>query len=260
MKNLKVTLVAEIMKLRRSGILVITVCLFVFIPLMMGLLMLLAQHPEISAKLGLMAAKASFFSENSWKGYFEILNQTIAAIGVIGFGFVTSWVFGREYIEHTITDILALPVTRSSIVISKFVTVIIWCSLLILILYVSGVIIGLLINIPGWSVKLFYQSLYIYFVTSYLTVILCTPVAFITSVSRGLIAPLGFVILSLIMANFIAVIGLGPYFPWAIPGIFSIGPGTESMQLYTGSYIILGITGIIGFIGTILWWRYADQH
>jgi len=87
--------------------------------------MYVAQHPEMSAKLGLVGAKAQFFSENSWKGYLEIINQLIAVLGVIGFGFITSWVFGREYIEHTLTDILALPVSRSSIVLAKIFSCII---------------------------------------------------------------------------------------------------------------------------------------
>ncbi len=107
MSHLILALRAERMKLRRSKILMVTLGLFVFIPLMMGLMMYVAQHPEMSAKLGLIGAKAQFFSENSWKGYLEIINQLIAVLGVIGFGFVTTWVFGREYMEHTLTDILA---------------------------------------------------------------------------------------------------------------------------------------------------------
>jgi len=260
MKNLSATFVTEMMKLRRSKILLITVCLFIFIPLMMGLLMLLAQHPEIASKLGIVAAKASFFRENTWEGYFEILNQTMAAIGVIGFGFVTSWVFGREYIEHTITDMLALPVSRSSIVVSKFLIVTIWCSVLIFVLFFAGLAIGLFIGIPGWSEEVFYHFMHVFIVTSYLTVLLSTPVAFFASISRGIIAPIGFVILSLIMAQFVAIIGLGPYFPWAIPGIYTIAEGTEGMYLVFASYIILVATSIAGFIGTIVWWRYADQH
>jgi ABC-type transport system involved in multi-copper enzyme maturation permease subunit len=44
---------------------------------------------------------------------------------VIGFAFVTSWVFGREYSDRTVKDLLALPAPRSSIVLSKFIVVVI---------------------------------------------------------------------------------------------------------------------------------------
>jgi hypothetical protein len=36
--------------------------------------------------------------------------------------------------------------------------------------------------------------------------------------------------------------------------------GTEGMQLVFGSYVILVLTSVSGFIGTIAWWRFADQH
>ncbi len=260
MKNMRATFITEIMKLRRSKIVFITICLFIFIPVMMGLLMLLAQHPEVASKLGIVAAKANFFTENTWSGYFEIIHQTIAAIGMVGFGFVITWIFGREYIEHTITDILALPVTRSSIVISKFITAALWCTALIIVLYGTSLVVGFLIGIPGWSIQVFKQSLYIYIMTSYLTLFVSTPVAFFTGLSRGIIAPIGFVILSLIMANFIVVVGLGPYFPWSVPGILTVSQGTKGLQLVPASYIILAITSLIGFVGTISWWRLADHH
>jgi len=46
MKNIFVALAAECIKMRRSRIFWITIGLFIFIPVMMGLLMLVAQHPK----------------------------------------------------------------------------------------------------------------------------------------------------------------------------------------------------------------------
>jgi ABC-2 type transport system permease protein len=71
---------------------------------------------------------------------------------------------------------------------------------------------------------------------------------------------MGFIILTLIIANFTGLVGLGPYFPWAIPGIYSAPAGTEGMQLGLSSYIILVFTSLLGLAGTITWWRFADQH
>jgi len=47
-------------------------------------------------------------------------------VGLIGFAFVTGWVFGREYSDRTVKDLLALPTPRLSIVLSKFIVVAIW--------------------------------------------------------------------------------------------------------------------------------------
>jgi ABC-2 type transport system permease protein len=261
MRSLTAAFIAECMKLRRSGIVWITIALFIFIPLMLGLLMFVAKNPAVAAKLGLIGTKASLmrFGKADWLSYCILITQAMAAIGMIGFGFVTSWVFGREYTEHTVKDILALPVARHYIVISKFFVTIIWCLLLSFIFLVFTLIAGILINLSGWSHHLALASAGLFMVTCLLTLLLNTPVAFFASISRGYLLPLGFVILTLIMANFTGLVGLGPYFPWAIPGIYASATGPDSVHLIPVSYIILVITSIFGFLGTIIWWRYADQ-
>jgi len=261
MKRILATFVTECLKLRRSKILWFTILFFMFIPLMMGLLFFVQKHPEISAKLGIIGTKANMlrFGNADWPAYFGFLTQGMAAIGLIGFGFVTSWVFGREYSDRTVKDILALPVSRSLIVLSKFIVVAIWCVLLIFIYFASALIFGQLINISGWSGEIIGQSAYTFTITSLLTLLLCTPVAFFASYGRGYLLPMSFVIITLLMANFTGLLGLGPYFPWAIPGLFSVPAGTEGMQLSVVSYIILALTSLLGFVGTIAWWRYADQ-
>ncbi|HTP10406.1 MAG TPA: hypothetical protein VMP08_19265 [Anaerolineae bacterium] len=63
-------------------------------------------------------------------------------------------------------------------------------------------------------------------------------------------------ILALIMANLVTVAGLGEYFPWAIPMLYSQGKGA----LPSISYVIILLTGVIGTLGTYLWWKFADQN
>jgi len=213
MNKLIIATQAEIMKLRSSWIFIITIGLFIFIPLMMGLLMYVSQHPEMADKLGLIGAKAKLFRENTWIGFFEMINQMIAAMGIIGFGFVTSWVFGHEYIEHTLTDILALPVSRTSIVLAKFLVILLWCAVLSIVFFGSALIIGYIIDISGWSITMFCHSGRLFLLTSFYTILLSTVVGFVASFTRGIFAPIGFVIMMVIMAQFLALAGLGPIFP-----------------------------------------------
>lgn len=260
MKHIKASFNSELIKLKRSKIVRITAGIFIFIPAMVGLMMFLVQNPELSAKLGIIGTKAKLFAENDWQGYLTIINQIIATIGLIGFGFITSWVFGREYLEGTLTDIMALPVSRVSLVTAKFLIVLLWCLTLIFILFITAVIIGLFIEIPGFSIPLLNKNIKIYLDTALLTLLLSTPVAFFACYGRGIIAPLGFVIISLITAQFAALSGLGSYFPWAVPGINTVPEGTEGMQLYASSYIIVALTSVLGYIATIVWWKYTDHH
>lgn len=260
MKSLSVALWSEYMKIRHSKILWITILLFVFIPCMMGLMIYIVRHPEISEKMGLIAAKASLFGNADWPAFFAILNQSIATIGLIGFGFVTAWVYGREHSDRTMKDILALPVSRSYIVLAKCLVVIIWCILLTAILFVVGILMGKAVGISGWSQQVFLQGTYKFFMTSLLTLLLCSPVAFFAGYGRGIVASLGFVIITLIMAQFIAIAGFGAFFPWAIPGLYTAPEGAVGMQLYTSSYILLVLTFVFGYWATLRWWRHADHH
>jgi len=260
MKQIKATLASELIKLKRSKIFWITFGLFIFIPMMMGVLIYIAKNPELSSKYGLISTKAAMFGDNDWKGYFTIINQIIAAIGLIGFGFVTAWVFGREYIDKTITNILVMPASRTSIVISKFIIISIWCIILAIVLLLTALIIGTIIDIPGKSADMITDNLKIYAETAGLTILLSTPVAFLASYGRGIFAPLGFVIVTMIMAQFVSLSGIGAFFPWAIPGINTVTEGSVGMELVPASYGIVILTSLVGFTGTIIWWNKADHH
>jgi len=261
MKGMRAALWAEILKARRSTMLWATILAFLFIPMMMGVLMFVIKNPEMAQKFGMIGTKAAMlrFGKVDWSAYLGLLTQAMVAIGLLGFGFVTSWVFGREYSDRTIPDLLALPVLRFSIVLSKFIVVLSWCTLLSIIFFWFGLVIGGVLHLSGWSDEIIFLGAHRFAMTSLLTILLCTPVAFFASYGRGYLPPMGFIILTLIIAQFIGVVGLGPYFPWAIPGLYIGGGETEGIQLGVASYLILCFTSIAGFLATFAWWRFADQ-
>ncbi|MBK7811136.1 MAG: ABC transporter permease [Saprospiraceae bacterium] len=53
--------------------------------------------------------------EASWKSYIDLLTQAVGVGGVLAFGFVASWLFGREYPDGTAKDLLSLPTSRTKI-------------------------------------------------------------------------------------------------------------------------------------------------
>jgi ABC-2 type transport system permease protein len=259
MKGLAV-LSVEMLKLRRSKILLITMGIFVFIPLMMAMMMFVSKNPDIAAKLGLFGTKAKMFSENDWTGFGTLIIQSLASVGFIGYGFVTSWVFGREHIDRTFKDLLSLPVTRSAIVYAKMAIVFLWCLMLTGILYLAGIASGALLHLPGWNAGFAVHFSTMFFMTALLTLLLNPLIAFLAGYSNGIVAPLGFMIVTLIMANFAGLLGLGPYFPWSIPGLYSVSSDEPGMQLNLTSYIILAFTFVAGLLSTLNWWKNADHH
>lgn len=260
MKGLYAALWAESLKVKRSKMLWITILSFSFVAVMMGLMVLVSRYPVLAGQSAMVGAKTSMFQDN-WPFYLTLLIQMILSLGTIGFGIVSGWVFGREYIDRVVTDLLALPIHRSTIVLSKFIIIVIWSFLLSLTIFVFGILTGLAVNIPGWSVETTYHYFILFVETSLLTILLCTPVAFIASFSRGYLAPIGYVISTLILTNMV-VLGIpiiAPYFPWAIPALISgvVGPNLPHPDVF--SYIILASTSILGLIATLAWWRFADQ-
>jgi ABC-type transport system involved in multi-copper enzyme maturation permease subunit len=261
MNSILATLWVESLKIWKSRIFLATILFFMFVSLMMGLMMFIQKYPEISGKLGMIGDKASMlrFGEPNWQNYFRLLIEGMGGVGLVGIGFITSWVFGREFSDHTLKDILALPVSRVYIVISKLILIVIWFAFLSVIYLASGLIAGILIGLPGLNAEILSKKIFTYLVTSLLSILLCTPVSFFASYSRGYIFPIGFVILTLILANFSGLVGLGPYFPWAIPGLYGTPTGSESMMLNGASYLILVLTSLAGLFATISFWLYADQ-
>ena len=262
MNGLSKALWAETLKVRRSKIFVITLIVFAFIAIMMGLLMYVAQHPEIAGRSATVSAKLPALGNADWSSFFTLLIQSVLALAPIGFGMVAAWVFGREYSDRVVKDLLSLPVSRSTIVISKFVIIVVWCMVLAAILLVVGVATGLLIHMPGWSTANVTHEVVVFLNSSVLTMLLCTLVAFLASVSRGYLLGIGFAVLTLIVTNFVAIgiPNMMPYFPWGIPALYSGIAGREALP-HAGavSYFILAATSMAGFLGTLAWWRYADQ-
>ena len=253
-------LIAEILKTRHTKITWITFLAFTIGPIMGGLFMFIAQHPEAVKESSLIKNKAALLAFTAdWNSYLGLLDQVVGMGGVILFGFVASWIFGREYSDGTAKDLLALPLPRIQIIHAKFFTYLFWCLALAIFNFTVGVLIGILLNLPGYSGEILSEHLKIYLITTLLTIALGPPVAFIALVGRGYLAPLGFVIFTMIFAQIIAAIGLGTYFPWSIPALFSGAAGEYKEALNLVSYGILIFTSVGGYLISILWWKHADQ-
>lgn len=250
---------AESIKIRKSKMIWITLAIFTLAPLMGGFFMFVLKDPELARTAGLLGDKAQILGEATWPAFFSLLAQIIAVGGIIVFGFVTSWVFGREYADRTIKDLLSLPVHRSINVLAKFISIFLTCLLLSLYVIIVGILIGMLVGLPEWSPSTAMEGLYLLSATTALTLALSPPVAFFACFGKGFLAPLGFVILMVVCAQIIAAIGYGAYFPWAVPALFSgmtgIPGGLESISLF-----LVLMTAIAGFAATAGWWLFADQH
>ena len=228
-----------------------------FMPLGIAFLIFVSRNPEISQKLGLVSAKANLmaYATTDWPTYVGLFGQIIAAVGFLLFTLIVSWVFGREFSDGTLKDMLAVPVPRSSILLAKFIVAAVWSAALTMVILIVGLVTGAIIGLPGGSISAISQGGALVVITGCLAIPVAMPFALLASVGRGYLLPIGVAVLTLMMTNLVVIVGWGEYFPWAVPGLYAQGKSF----LTPASYWIALLTGPAGAIATYLWWKYADQ-
>jgi ABC-2 type transport system permease protein len=260
MGSLAASCFAEYLKIRRSKVLWLTVSALCLAPVFGALFVVVLRDPALAAGNEALRAKAALSGfEADWPSYFNLIAQAMGIGGVIVFGFVASWVFGREYSDRTIKDVFCLPVRRTTVVVAKLIACLAWCLAIAFAVICVGLVIGSLLGIPGWEPGLLGGSLRHIFATTFLAMLLCPPVAFVASAGKGYLAPLGFVIMTVVLAQIVGALGYGAYVPWAVPGLYSGLGSLAGGNLGILSYTIVAATGVAGTVATVYWWHYADQ-
>jgi ABC-2 type transport system permease protein len=258
MHNLSDMLWIELRKAIRSRMPLWTALGSLFMPLGIAFLIFVSKNPEISQKLGLISAKANLlaYAATDWQTYLGLFGQLIAAGGFLLFILSISWVFGREFTDSTVKDILAVPVPRSSILAAKFIVVVIWSAALTVLILMVGLLMGALINLPGGSLSVILRGGVLMMIASGMAIAVVMPFALFASMGRGYLLSIGLALLTLMMTNLVAIAGWGEYFPWAVPGLFA----QAKTPLPAISYVIVFVTSAAGILATYLWWKYADQN
>lgn len=245
----------ELFKARRSKMPLLTALGFLMIPFVGGFFMVVLKDPALARQVGLISTKAELMAGVAdWPTYLDLLAQSIAVGGLILFSLIGSWVFGREFVDRTVKDLLALPTGRSAIVAAKFVVIVLWSVLLAAIVYVVGLGVGLAVDLPPVASEIIRQGSVRILLSAILTIVTITPILFFASAGHGYLPPMGVAILVIFLSQIVAVAGWGEYFPWSIPALYSQG-----VDLGVISFVIVAMTGIVGAVATFLWWERADQ-
>jgi ABC-2 type transport system permease protein len=251
---------AEALKARRSKISLLTAGGFLFMPVIAGLFIFILKDPEQARSMGLISVKAQITAAVAdWPTYFMILTLGTATAGSILFAIITTWVFGREFSDHTVKDLLALPTSRGIIVGAKFALTALWTLGLTLLIFLVALGVGAAVDIPGWSPELAWTSFRSLMLAVLLTIMLMSFVALFASVGRGYLPPMGWAFLTMALAQIANVLGWADWFPWAVPSLFCSlnGPRTEPVALH--SYLVVLLSCVVGTAATFAWWRNADQ-
>ncbi len=258
MNNLADMIWIEYKKAWRSRMVLWTTLGTLFMPLGMAFLIILAKNPQVMNRLGLVSAKANLvaYAATDWTSYLVLFAEIISAGGFFFFIIAVSWVFGREFTDGTVKDLLAVPVPRASIILAKFIIAAIWSAAMAIVMLVFGMLSGLLLHLPGGSAAAILHGALVSGVTSALAIAVVLPYAFFASAGRGYILPMALAVLTLIAANLLMALGLAEYFPWAVPLLYAQG----QIAIRPISYTILAVICLGGMLVTYLWWNLTDQN
>ena len=261
MTGLRAALGAETLKLRRSQAAWVSGIAFGLIPLVSGLFMFVLQDPGRARDLGLLGAKAHAFSGAAdWEGFFALMAQATAIGGFLIFAVLMTWLFGREFNERTVTDLLALPTSRSAVVVAKFLVAATWMLALLLLVLAAALVIGALLQLEAWSTTSVLDGAARVLAAGLMAFGVTTPFAFVASAARGYLAAVAGIFATLLLAQLLSALGWGRVFPWAVPGLFAGTAGPASAEVGLPGVALVLATGLAGVVATEVHWRTADHH
>ena len=222
--------------------------------------MFVLQDPARARSLGLLGAKAQLSGGTAdWAGYFALLAQMVAVGGMLLFGMILIWLFGREFADRTAKDLLALPTSRAAVVVAKLVVALAWSLLLTAELVAVSVPLGALLGLPGWSTQVLLHGVGTILATACLTVVLATTYALAASWGRGYLPAVATLFVTAITAQIVSAVGYGAWFPWAVPSLMSGVAGPDQAPPGAAGIASVMLVGAVASTTTVLWWQRADH-
>jgi len=247
---------AECLKLRRSRAPVMTGLAAAMAPVATALLMLASSDPARAGSANFITLESQIsLVQADWPRYLIALSASSAVAGLSVFSLLMIWIFGREHADQTSKELLTMPIPRELFALGKILVASLWCLVLQLGMLALGLALGASLGLPSWSWALLLPCLLKFLSVFVLVLCVATPFGFIANLSRGTMAAVGLLFLSLFFALIMNALGWGAYFPWSIPALSGAGA-----SLGTLSYGLVFATGLASVLGHMIWWRRADQH
>jgi ABC-2 type transport system permease protein len=236
---------AEAWKLKRSRM-----------PLWTGLIVLVAQLAQVSGVRSMSADGIRI-------GWATFMRSGVALLaswyGLVLFGLVAAYLFGREYGEGTAKEMLTLPLRREYIVAAKLVVLAGWVLELTLLSVVALAGYAALLAVDGATWAEAVRSLMDALAVSALIFATLPLVALLAMIGKGYLAPMAY---SGVMASVgiaLAEAGWTRWFPWsmqiAVTGV-ALFPSVPMPGLVPGSWALSFGTFAVG-IAALFW--YVDN-
>ncbi|WP_297824403.1 ABC transporter permease [uncultured Methanobrevibacter sp.] len=231
----------EFLKLKRSKIFLLSILGAILPPLLMFI------------------AVTSFDEGNTFEMLFTNVNMYMSAMfAVLIFAIIISYLFGREYNEHTLKTMLTIPVSRGKFLASKYMMFLMWVVILTMVTSFSTLVFGFIAGLDGFSLKLFIDSFAQLLFANVLLFLTFSPFVFISLVVTNMVpAMVGGAGLSLVN---LMVYGQNwaPFVPWVCPYLIASGEIAKYSTSIAVSYGIILATFLIGLAISHIYFTRTD--
>jgi ABC-type transport system involved in multi-copper enzyme maturation permease subunit len=256
--GLRQVISSEGVKLRRSNAPWLTMVAASLAPAGIALFMWIVREPGRAAQLGLLGAKANLSGLTAtWAAFGSMLTLIVGIGGMLLLPFVTAYLFGREYAEGTIKNMLGVPVRRHWFVVGKLWIALVWWLLLVALVFVEAGLFGMALGLPGLSWSLTWKTLGDVSLAALISYLLVPAVAWVTMVGRGYMLPVAFALAMMATGNILSRTGWAEWFPWSVvPSL--VGVVGRPVAVPLTAYAVLGVTFAAGLAGAVWWLRNTD--
>ena len=230
-----------------------------FLKLKRSKIFLLSLLGAILPPLLMFIAVTSFDEGQTFEMLFTNVNMYMSAMfAVLIFAIIISYLFGREYNEHTLKTMLTIPVSRGKFLASKYVMFLVWIIILTVVTSLSTLVFGFAAGLDGFSLKLFIDSFVHLLYANVLLFLTFSPFVFVSLFITNMVpAMVGGAALSLVN---MMVYGQkwAPFVPWTCPYLIASGEIAEYSTGIGVSYGIILVTFAIGVIISYIYFTKTD--
>ena len=231
----------EFLKLKRSRIFLLSLLGAVLPPLLMFI------------------AVTSFDEGQTFEALFTNVNMYMSAMfAVLIFAIIISYLFGREYNEHTLKTMLTIPVSREKFLASKYIMFLVWIVILTVVTSISTLVFGFAAGLEGFSIKIFAEGFAQLLYANVLLFLSFSPFVFvslfITNMVPAMVGGAGLALVNLMVYGQ----NWAPFVPWVCPYLIASGEIAEYTTSITVSYGVILATFVIGLVISYIYFTKTD--
>ena len=231
----------EFLKLKRSNIFLLSLMGAVLPPLLMFI------------------AVFAFDEGSTFDMLFTNVNMYMSALfAIMLFSIMISYLFGREYNEHTLKTMLTIPISRGKFLASKYVMFLVWILILTVVTSLSSLVFGFIAGLEGFTLKLFMDSFAQLLFANVLLFLTFSPFVFlslfITNMVPAMVGGAGLTLVNMLIYGQT----WAPYVPWVCPYLIASGEIAEYATSPTVSYGVILVTFLIGLAISYIYFTKTD--